>query len=244
MAASLPELTRRFAAWLDDPEGAPERIAVYRNTITTNYRNALAATYRVVRELTGAPFFNAAVDAFVHAYPPTGGDLNVYGAQFAHFLAEYPFARELRYLPDVARLEWALDEAQRAEDARGTPAQVLQELGQLAGDDVARLRFVLDPSCRLVRSDWPIMRIWQAHQDGDMRVDLGAGGDALLVRREDDVPVLVRVSGGEYAWLAALGQRADLAAAVAAALAADATFDLDAALRARIADRTISSLER
>lgn len=245
MTASLPELTRRFAAWLDDPDGAPERVAVYRNTVRANYRNALGATYRVVRELVGAPFFNAAVDAFVRAHPSTGGDLNVYGAQFADFLAAYPHARELPYLPDVARLEWALDEAQRAEDASGTPAQVLQALGALAGEAVARQRFDLDPSCRFVRSGYPVMRIWQVHQgshEGDMGVDLGAGGDLVLVRREGEVPVIVRLPPGEFACLQALAQGADLAGALAMALAEDATFDLGTALRTRIADGTIMSL--
>ena len=36
-------------------------------------------------------------------------------------LAAYPHARELPYLPDVARLEWAVDEAGRAADPAGTP---------------------------------------------------------------------------------------------------------------------------
>ena len=48
-----------------------------------------------------------------------------------------------------------------------------------------------------------------------------------------------RVAGGEFAWLAALGAGDDLATALDAALAADATFDLGTALRARIADATL-----
>ncbi|MCC6194058.1 MAG: putative DNA-binding domain-containing protein, partial [Burkholderiales bacterium] len=203
MHASLPELQRRFAAWLAGAEGAPERIAVYRNTVTANYRNALGATYRVVRELVGAPFFNTAVDAFVRAHPSAGGDLNVYGGEFAAFLAAYPHARGLPYLPDVARLEWALDEALRAADPQGSPAGVVAALGALGTDEVARQRFTLDPSCRLLRSDYPVMRIWQAHQAGqeDLTVAFDAGGDHLLVRREGDAPVIVRLPVGEFAWL-------------------------------------------
>src|SRR4029453_7123257 len=117
---SLSELQRRFAATVLDLAREPHaRIAVYRHTIFANYRNALGATHRVVRELTGVPFFDAAVDAFVLAHPSTGGDLNVYGDAFASFLATYPHAAPLPYLPDVARLEWAMDEAHRAADAEG-----------------------------------------------------------------------------------------------------------------------------
>jgi hypothetical protein len=89
-----------------------DRIAIYRRTVFANYRNALAATYPVVKRLVGAPFFNTAVDSYVHAHPSASGDLNVYGDAFGDFLAAYPHAANLPYLPDVARLEWAIDEAE------------------------------------------------------------------------------------------------------------------------------------
>ncbi len=85
---SLRELQTRFASALltGDADG-DERIAIYRNTVRANYRNALGATYRVVSQLVGEPFFHAAVDAYAHACPSTGGDLNVYGGSFGEFLA-------------------------------------------------------------------------------------------------------------------------------------------------------------
>lgn len=243
MAASLPELQRRFAAALLD--ASDPSLAPYRNTVFSNYRNALAATYRVVRELVGAPFFDTAVDAFVLAHPSTGGDLNVYGGGFADFVAAYPYARDLPYLPDVARLEWALDEAARAADSGGSPESLLAALGALAGGDIVHQRFALDPSCRLVHSKFPVMRIWQAHPgDGSSvsGVDLGTGPDWLLVRREGGVPVIERIAPGDYAWLAALAGGADLAAALDAAVAADAHFDLGTALRTHIAGGTLAAL--
>jgi hypothetical protein len=245
MTPSLPELQRRFAGWLADAAGAPLGVAVYRNSITTNYRKALAATYPVVRDLVGVPHFAAAVDAFASALPSTAGDLNAYGAEFAAFLAQYPHARDLPYLPDVARLEWALDEAQRAADPDGTPEATLAALAAVPGAAVVRLRFALDPSCRLVPTSYPALRIWQVHQpghDGDMQVDLRAGGECLLVRRERGVPVIERISSGDSAWLSALAGDAELAGALDAALAVDATFDLGTALRTHIASGTLMAV--
>lgn len=243
---SLPDLQRRFAAALLDPAGTPDpRMAVYRNTVFANYRNALGATYRVVRELTGAPFFDTAVDAFALAHPSTGGDLNVYGGAFADFLAAYPYARDLPCLPDVARLEWALDEASRAAEPAGSREDLLAELGAVPGEDVARQRFVLDPSCRLLHSAFPVLRIWQVHhqdESADRSVDFAAGPDHLLIRREAAVPVIERIPAGDCAWLAALADGADLAGALEAALAADRDFDLGNALRAHIAAGTLQSL--
>lgn len=243
---SLRELQTRFAATLFTDAGDPgERMAIYRNTVFANYRNALGATYPVVRQLVGVPFFNAAVDAHVLAHPSTGGDLNVYGDRFGDFLASYPHAKDLPYLPDVARLEWAVDEASRAADIDGTPAQVLADLAAVPGGEVARQHFTLDPSCRLIASDYPVLRIWHVHQpgfDGDVHVEFGVGKDWLLVRREAGLVVVERLSAADFAWLQALAAHADLATALEAAVAADATFDLGSALRESIADSTITGL--
>src|SRR5262245_17230876 len=78
----------------DEPADTAERLAIYRRTIRANYRNALAATYPVVRRLCGSSMFDGAVDAFVVAHPSRAGDLNVYGDRFGDFLAMYPAARE------------------------------------------------------------------------------------------------------------------------------------------------------
>jgi len=235
---SLRELQRRFAATLERDGDA--RIGIYRNTITANYRNAMAATYRVVREITGEAFFDAAVDAFAARHPSTGGDLNVYGGELAAFLGSYPYARELPYLPDVARLEWALDECARAADCDVAPEQAIAVLSALAAEELAARRLGLDPSCRLVHSRFPVMRIWQAHQGGaDFDVDFDAGDDHLLVRREDGTPAIERVSPGEFAWLAALADGHALGESFGAAFAVDPDFDAGGALGRRLASGTL-----
>lgn len=254
---SLRELQLGFAEALLADEGAPppfasvppehavERIAVYRRALFANYRNALGATYPVVARLVGAPFFAAAVDAFVRAHPSTSGDLNVYGDAFPAFLRRYPPAAPLPYLADVARLEWAQDEANRAGESDATPDDVLAALVALAPEALPAARLALAPSCRLVSSAYPVLRIWQSNQDGyegEDRVSLDEGGDALLVRREAAGVTLERLAASEFAWLDALARDAPLAAAIEAAAAVRAPFDLAAVLRQRIADGTIAGV--
>ncbi len=246
---SLRESQTRFAATLlgsaDAMDAPDERLAVYVSTVRANYRHALAATYPVVRQLVGVPFFEAAVDTYVMAVPSTGGDLNVYGDRFGEFLAGYSHARDLAYLPDVARVEWAVDEANRAADACGTPESLLAALAAVPAANVPAQRFVLDPSCRLVATEHPVFRIWQVHQpgfDGDATVQFGTGTDRLLVRRENGVVVIERVVHGDFALLRALDDGHDLAHALDAAVAADPAFDLGAALRTHIANRTLVGL--
>jgi len=227
------------------PAQAGERIAIYRDTIHANYRKALSATYPVVKRLVGAPFFHAAVDAYAVTIPSTCGDLNVYGDRFGEFVARYSPATDLPYLPDVARLEWAIDEAHRAPDAPRAPEAVLVALSVAPSDRLTALCLRLEPSCRLTASPYPILRIWQTNQPdfaGNDRVALDEGGDVLLIRRDAHGISVERLPLGDHAWLVALAAGASLGAAIEAAQDADATFDLGAALRAHVLAGTISAV--
>jgi hypothetical protein len=218
---------------------AAARVGIYRNNVLGNYRKALGASYPVVRKLVGAPFFNAAVDAFVRAYPSQHGDVNRYGGELARFLTTYAPARELPYLPDVARLEWAADQAAIAADA--DPLD-LDALAAVPTEAFEHLRFVLHPSAQLVVSPYPILRIWQVNQDdfsGDDRVDLGASGDALLVVRGASGVTIERLSTGELALLTAFAQRAVFGEAATRAADREPGFDLTRALRHYVAARTL-----
>jgi hypothetical protein len=254
---SLHELQQGFAAALLGAEGTQppfaitppargaERIAIYRTAVFANYRNALGATYPVVKRLVGAPFFHAAVDAFVRAHPSTCGDLNVYGDAFASFLEGYAPAANLPYLPDVARLEWAIDEASRAPDHDCAPDAVLTALAAAPPDRLPALRLALTPSCRLVASSLPIYRIWQVNQpdyEGDDRVSLDEGPVTLLVRRDTQGICVEPIDAGLHAWLSALATRSPLGASIEAAQNAAAGFDLGQALQTHIATGTIAAV--
>ena len=250
---SLPDLQRSFVAAMlfDDVAAlvatgvaggkldAATRIGVYRNNVLGNYRKALAATYPVVLRLVGAPFFNAAIDAFVRAHPSTRGDVNRYGGELPGFLAIYPPARSLVYLPDVARLEWAVDQAGIAADA---PAFDFAALGGVPEERLGALRFDLHPSARLVASRYPILRIWRVNQRGcvgDEAVDLGSGGDALLVVRTVHGVSIERLAPADHALLAALSAGESLARAAELAARAEPTYDLAASLRRHVSAQTI-----
>ncbi len=250
---SLRELQRGFsAATLFGDDAATARLAVmagdldpqtrigiYRNNILGNYRKVLAATFPVIRQLVGGPFFDAATDQFVRGYPSRHGDVNGYGADYAEFLGFYPPARELHYLADVARLEWAVDQANIAADA--APLDVAA-LGGVAPDALAEVRFQLHPSARLIASPFPILRIWQVNQpghEGDDHVDLDDGSDQLLVARGDRGIAIDRIGKGEHAFLTALAANATLGTAATHAAEVEPEFDLAAALRRHVANHAL-----
>jgi hypothetical protein len=105
------------------------------------------------------------------------------------------------------------------------------------------MRFQLHPSARLIDSPHPIFRIWQAHQPGheDDPVDLGQGGDAVLVARGTAGVSLERLSASARAFLASLAGHLTLDDAVSRAMAVDPGFDLGETLRNHVASHTIVS---
>src|SRR5262245_23956796 len=79
--------------------------AVYRNTVMKACIDALQANYPAVARLVGDEWFRAAAAVFARAHLPEHPTLLAYGGNFADFLARFPPAAALPYLPEVARLD-------------------------------------------------------------------------------------------------------------------------------------------
>ena len=212
-------------------EEAAERLDVYRHHVLTSLTNVLASTFPVIVRLVDRRFFDYVADRFVRAHPPAGPCLFEYGAAFPEFLATVPECAHLAYLPDVARLEWAMHAALWAPEAERLDRRAL------AVADPGALALRLDPSITLLRSRWPLGAIWRANQpDADAAVDLDAGGATLEIRRIDDDVVFRRLSPEVFAFRNALARGATLDAAVTEALDDAADFDAAAALTALFDD--------
>jgi len=251
---SLPELQVAFARAVTERDESPwlrdlivsdrgldaqARIAVYRNNVLSNYRKALQAAYPVVLALVGEAFFNHACDAYALQQPSRSGDLNDFGGEFGDFLGGWSPAAQLMYLPDVARLEWAVEQVFHAADADGLDLHALALVPQ---EELRNLRFELHPASGIVCSPYPILRIWQVNQpgfSGSQTVEFHAGGDALLVIRRDATVELERLAAGELSLLRALAADHTLAQAHAQALEADPGLDLAALLQRHVLSGTL-----
>jgi hypothetical protein len=213
------------------------RIDLYRHHLFTTLTAVLESTYPVVCRLVDRRFFGYAADAYIRANPPTGPCLFEYGATLPEFLEAFPPCRGHAFLPDVARLEWAMHAALHAPDAVPLDPVRLTAVGT---PDIARLVLAFDPSVALVASPWPIDRIWRANQDGataDGRLDLRAGGARLEVRRVDGDVVMRALDLADHAFRAALLRASRLDRAATAALAVDPAFDLTRALHELLDER-------
>lgn len=247
---TLREVQAAFARGMLDPslEGlvadgivaagiAPERrLAVYRNNVLLSLRRVLEGTFPASRRLLGPERFARVAQTFIRSAPPERPQLMTYGAGFPAFLERSAEAASVAYVADLARLEWAREEAYYAADA---PPLSAEDLAAIPIAQYPELRFVLHPSLRLVRSAGPVLALWQAATGGPAEAGATAHGnnrpEQVLVLRPEMTVTVRSIAAADLLLLESLGDGLPLAEAAARAQAADGRFDLQAALSLHLA---------
>ncbi|NVI84806.1 DUF692 family multinuclear iron-containing protein [Janthinobacterium sp. BJB401] len=222
-------------------EAVPQRFSLYRGNLSATWRRILGHAYPVVLALVGKAFFGGLARAYGRQYPSDSADLNEFGARFADFLASFPPVADLPYLPDMARLEWAVHLAHYAADAQGLAPE---SLATLHPDQLEARRFSLHPACVLLASGWQVAALWQAHQEGEEQgkfpQELQVASWALVCRTRWKAQVLV-VDAAAHAALVMLQQGQTFGAALDAAFELDPAFDLAAHLRQWLAHAVLTA---
>ncbi|MGH8174829.1 MAG: DNA-binding domain-containing protein [Steroidobacter sp.] len=237
MAHSWAETQAAFAVAMTDsslppPQGVIEcggsrrraGFAVYRNNSVVGLIDALQERFPVTRRLVGDDFFRAMARSYVSEHRPCSPLLMYYGDELPTFIDDFAPANDVSYLSDVARLEIAWSQAYHAPEEASLQAQVLADAPP---DVLLDMRLTLHASARLLRSVYPIVDIWAAHQ--------GAGEvtpparwipqDILIVRPDGQVRVQT-LGPGVYAFVDALLDRMCVQRATEIALLDNAEFDV------------------
>jgi hypothetical protein len=166
---------------------AQPAFAVYRNTVVKGCIDALQANYPVVARLVGEEWFRAAAAVYVREALPSDPTLLNYGVSFADFLACFPPAADLSYLPGCARLDRMWTEAHVAPNETALdPAAIARLMPEALAGVVLRPH----PAARWAWfEDAPIYTIWARN-----RADRVPGDDidwrpegGLLTRPRDTV---------------------------------------------------------
>lgn len=166
-----------------DKLSADDCLAIYRGSVLGIHSTALSEIYPVCKRLVGTRFFEAMCRRYIPQHPASSPNLQDYGESLAGFVTEFEPARELPYLGDVARLEWAWHRVFHAADETSFDISAIDRLTETQR---SQLLFELPISSRLLLSAYPIHRIWEFNQagyKGDASVDLQAGGVKLFVWR-------------------------------------------------------------
>jgi hypothetical protein len=156
------------------------------------------------------------------------------------FLARLPACRDVPYVAEVARLEWAVCMALQAEEVVSCSIAALSRLGDDAG--AARLR--LQGSLQLIAARWPVIAIWTAHQKEPIELP------GAIVRQASHVAVtrhghrirLTSLPIGRYLFRRGLAKGLPLDAAVRRAMARDPLFEPAGELAALFGENLVTDI--
>lgn len=140
---------------------AEQRLGIYRNSVHGILTDYLSSLYPVVKHLVGDEFFAQVTDQYIDQKPPNSPYLAKYGANFAEFLSGLASLKQLRWISDIAKLEWA---RQVAWHTVNQAASDFTKISQLDKQQQNTLRFQLPHSAQIFTSPYAIYTVWLAHQ--------------------------------------------------------------------------------
>ena len=187
-----------------------ERLEIYRSTMRTAHICALASIYPCSEKILGKRYFRQVATEYYHAHPATSQDLNLYGERFPAFMQDWTHnhseLEDYPYLPDLARLELAIE---RSYHAKESPDFDFDTLATLDEDDYRNICFTLDASLSILESAYPVCDIWMAHQEQE-RVEVIESIDTpqyLCVIRENLKPMIHKVDRASWWVMGKTGDR-------------------------------------
>ncbi|NKN36058.1 DUF2063 domain-containing protein [Agrobacterium sp. a22-2] len=220
-------------------EADTARFAVYRNNVFVGLTRALAQNFPVTARLVGSDFFAAMARIYAQDRRPSTPLMMDYGRDFPEFIAQFPPAQALAYLPDIARIEIAWRRAYHAADA--IPL-ALADIAAIAPASLGDLRLVPHPSASLIGSNYPIGSIWNAHQQEMVRPPASWQPETVLIVRPEMTVEVIVLAARDAVFAAALFGAETLAEAAEAALVDDTHFDFGTALTGLISLGAFSPL--
>ena len=192
------------------------RLKVYQDSVLNGLVNAAMAVLPMTQQLLGERFLRQTVRAFVVENLPTQGNLNLYGEGFSDFVREYEPTKNYPYLADFTHLEWLWEKAYYASDDQ---ALDVNELAQVAEDQLPHLRFEFRQSFALLKSMHPldeivdVCRAQMDKSDQDQKILSHRGVHLIVFRPELAVELLV-ITGDEFEFLSALYAQKNMQEAV------------------------------
>jgi hypothetical protein len=217
----------RLAFW-----GAKSRLAIYTQGYPARITESLREAYPATAHILGDGSFGLLAQRYLAHLPDSQRNLNDIGSALPALLKSDPLTSELPFLPDLARLEWAVTRCFHSDPAE--PCDI-SKCGTWEMDDWAGARIGFPPSMQLVCSVWPLRELRDArHSDrSSIDVDLLGRPDRVLVYRKGFE--VVEESVGEIEATAVEGLRAGagLGEVTASLAAAGARADAVSRLFAR-----------
>ena len=170
----------------DDTLTAEQRLGIYKGSVHGILTQALGTIFPVCKALVGDDFFDNMCDLFINKYPPKTTYFAEYGGDLPAFLKSFEHVKDIPYLVDMARLEWARQTVWHANSAKASDFSALSKLNE---EQQSKVVFQLAENMHLIESEFRIDVLWFAHQpDTDIKLEDIEINQAvkLIVRKDQD----------------------------------------------------------
>lgn len=206
---------------------ATQRLNVYRNNIETTLIETLASIYPVSCLMVGEAFFNHMALAYVRSQYSDSGDLRHYGAELPTFMQSMSELRDLGYLPDIAKIDWACHSSFHA---ASIPAVEIDRLGEYSEQEYENLQFTLHPAVSAIQSDYPIFDIWDfatAPTPNESVPAIHSDGQQVLVYRVENTVKVAQIGQAFYRLFDLIAQQLTLGTVFPSLLATIPEYNLE-----------------
>ena len=185
---------------LDDGLAPAARVQVYRNNVQAMFEGALARTYPVLRRRVGEDYFARLAVEYRQDHPSQSGDLHWVGRRVPEWLGLRTAGSDYAWLADLARLEWACEEALVS---NSLPAAATDSLARVPPEGLVDALFSLQPGLRLVSSAFPVWSVWQANRPGSPgdAVDPSLGPQHVVVVPDADGLALLSLPADQFCFV-------------------------------------------
>ena len=189
MPTSLAEIQHELATWVLGEEAPAlerhvalpsdvdpwERLAVYQGGYPARVREALEQCYPATNRILGSGSFASLARRYLPFAPHGWCNLNSIGRNLPTLLSDDPgdpgdlLTTELPFLPDLARLEWAV---YRAFHATLDPPCDLAVCEDWSIEQWSAVRFEIRSDVAVVTSAWPIRDLWAVRDTPREEIDV------------------------------------------------------------------------
>ena len=139
-----------------------ERLDVYAEGYYLRILQSMGEDYRAVQRWLGDGEFRSLISDYLLEHPSRNPELLEVGSKLPEYLASWLDDGESPFLPDLAKLEWALASGFFAENQKEWDRE---GLGRKTPEELAELKLEAAPATALVEADWVI---------GELRMKLRA----------------------------------------------------------------------
>ena len=206
-----------------------KRFNVYRNNVFVSLTSAIASKFPVIERLVGTEFASAMARVYVENNLPTSPVMLNYGVTYPDFLKTFEPIAHRPFMADVAQLEWLRLESYHSANAQHIG---IEQLGLIAPEELANVRFDMLPCVRLIASQYPIVSIWHTntHDDDVQAIEINAREEAALIVRPHLDVLITPLKICEFIFINALNSGKTLDEAATQACEREPHFALDQAL--------------